>query len=132
METDRAMNNILAIALGAAIGANLRYGIGLWAAQRFGTEWPYGTFIINLLGCLGIGFLLTLITNRLTVSEPVRLMLITGLLGGFTTFSTFGYESFTLFTAGNTLAALTYIAGSVSGGLIAVVIGVSLGRLISG
>ncbi len=126
------MNNILAIALGAAIGANLRYGIGLWAAQRFGTEWPYGTFIINLLGCLGIGFLLTLITNRLTVSEPVRLMLITGLLGGFTTFSTFGYESFTLFTAGNTLAALTYIAGSVSGGLIAVVIGVSLGRLISG
>ncbi len=132
METDRAMNNILAIALGAAIGANLRYGIGLWAAQRFGTEWPYGTFIINLLGCLGIGFLLTLITNRLTVSEPVRLMLITGLLGGFTTFSTFGYESFTLFTTGNTLAALTYIAGSVSGGLIAVVIGVSLGRLISG
>ncbi|MEF3275486.1 MAG: fluoride efflux transporter CrcB [Chloroflexus sp.] len=126
------MNNILAIALGAAIGANLRYGIGLWAAQRFGTSWPYGTFIINLLGCLGIGLLLTLISNRLTVSEPVRLLLVTGLLGGFTTFSTFGYESFTLLSAGNWLAALGYIGGSVAGGLIAVVIGIELGRWISG
>lgn len=126
------MNNVLAIALGAAIGANLRYGIGLWAAQRFGTAWPYGTFIINLLGCLLIGVLLTLAANRLTLSEPVRLMLVTGLLGGFTTFSTFGYESFTLFSAGNWLAAAGYVGGSVVGGLIAVVIGVGLGRWIGG
>ncbi|WP_298820537.1 fluoride efflux transporter CrcB [Chloroflexus sp.] len=126
------MNNILAIALGAAIGANLRYGIGLWASQRFGTEWPYGTFIINLLGCLGIGLLLTIISNRVTVSEPIRLMLVTGLLGGFTTFSTFGYESFTLLSAGNWLAALGYIGGSVAGGLIAVIIGIGLGRWIGG
>ncbi|WP_322493958.1 fluoride efflux transporter CrcB [Chloroflexus sp.] len=126
------MNNVLAIALGAAIGANLRYGIGLWAAQRFGTSWPYGTFIINLLGCLLIGVLLTLAANRLTLSEPVRLMLVTGLLGGFTTFSTFGYESFTLLNAGNWLAAAGYVGGSVVGGLIAVVIGVGLGRWIGG
>ncbi|OAN47816.1 camphor resistance protein CrcB [Chloroflexus islandicus] len=126
------MNNVLAIALGAAIGANLRYGIGLWAAQRLGTAWPYGTFIINLLGCLLIGMLLTLAANRLTLSEPVRLMLVTGLLGGFTTFSTFGYESFTLFNAGNWLAAAGYVGGSVVGGLIAVVIGVGLGRWIGG
>ncbi|WP_298404245.1 fluoride efflux transporter CrcB [uncultured Chloroflexus sp.] len=126
------MNNVLAIALGAAIGANLRYGIGLWAAQRFGTAWPYGTLIINLLGCLLIGVLLTLTANRLTLSEPVRLMLVTGLLGGFTTFSTFGYESFTLFNAGNWLAALGYVGGSVVGGLIAVVVGVGLGRWIGG
>lgn len=126
------MNNVLAIALGAAIGANLRYGIGLWAAQRFGTAWPYGTFIINLLGCLLIGVLLTLAANRLTLSEPVRLMLVTGLLGGFTTFSTFGYESFTLFNAGNWLAGAGYVGGSVVGGLIAVVIGVGLGRWIGG
>ncbi|WP_298490484.1 fluoride efflux transporter CrcB [uncultured Chloroflexus sp.] len=126
------MNNVLAIALGAAIGANLRYGIGLWAAQRFGTAWPYGTLIINLLGCLLIGVLLTLTANRLTLSEPVRLMLVTGLLGGFTTFSTFGYESFTLFNAGNWLAALGYVGGSVVGGLIAVIVGVGLGRWIGG
>jgi len=126
------MNNVLAIALGAAIGANLRYGIGLWAAQRLGTSWPYGTFIINVLGCLAIGFLLTLITNRLTVSEPIRLMLITGLLGGFTTFSTFGYECFLLLNAGNWLGAVGYIAGSVGGGLLAVVLGVGLGRLLGG
>ena len=126
------MNNIVAIALGAAIGANLRYGIGLWAAQRFGTAWPYGTFIINLLGCLGIGLLLTLISTRLTLSEPVRLMLVTGLLGGFTTFSTFGYESFSLLSSGNWLPALGYVAGSVVGGLIAVTIGVGLGQWFSG
>ncbi len=126
------MNNVLAIALGAAIGANLRYGIGLWAAQRLGTSWPYGTFIINVLGCLAIGFLLTLITNRLTVSEPIRLMLITGLLGGLTTFSTFGYECFLLLNAGNWLGAVGYIAGSVGGGLLAVVLGVGLGRLLGG
>lgn len=126
------MNNVLAIALGAAIGANLRYGIGLWAAQRLGTSWPYGTFIINVLGCLAIGFLLTLITNRLTVSEPIRLMLITGLLGGFTTFSTFGYECFLLLNTGNWLGAVGYITGSVGGGLLAVVLGVGLGRLLGG
>ncbi|MBO9311650.1 MAG: fluoride efflux transporter CrcB [Chloroflexus sp.] len=126
------MNNVLAIALGAAIGANLRYGISLWAAQRLGTSWPYGTFIINVLGCLAIGFLLTLITNRLTVSEPIRLMLITGLLGGLTTFSTFGYECFLLLNAGNWLGAVGYIAGSVGGGLLAVVLGVGLGRLLGG
>jgi len=126
------MNNVLAIALGAAIGANLRYGISLWAAQRLGTSWPYGTFIINVLGCLAIGFLLTLITNRLTVSEPIRLMLITGLLGGLTTFSTFSYECFLLLNAGNWLGAVGYIAGSVGGGLLAVVLGVGLGRLLGG
>ncbi len=125
------MNNVLAIALGAAIGANLRYGIGLWAAQRLGTSWPYGTFIINVLGCLAIGFLLTLITNRLTVSEPIRLMLITGLLGGFTTFSTFGYECFSLLNTGNWWGAVGYITGSVGGGLLAVGLGVGLGRLLS-
>lgn len=126
------MNNILAIAIGAAIGANLRYGIGLWAAQRLGTTWPYGTFIINLSGCLLIGLLLTLATNRLTLSEPMRLMLVTGLLGGFTTFSTFGYESVTLLNSGNWLAALSYVGGSVIGGLIAVIIGIGLGRWIGG
>jgi len=125
------MNNVLAIALGAAIGANLRYGIGLWAAQRLGTSWPYGTFIINVLGCLAIGFLLTLITNRLTVSEPIRLMLITGLLGGFTTFSTFGCECFSLLNTGNWWGAVGYMTGSVGGGLLAVGLGVGLGRLLS-
>jgi CrcB protein len=126
------MLNMLAVALGAAIGANLRYGLATWAAQRLGTNWPYGTFIINVLGCLLIGGLLTLVATRLSLSEPVRLLLVTGLLGGFTTFSTFGYESFTLITTGNWLGAALYIGASIVVGLLAVFLGAGLVRLITG
>ncbi|MCX7789367.1 MAG: fluoride efflux transporter CrcB, partial [Chloroflexaceae bacterium] len=104
------MLNLVAIALGAAIGANLRYGLSTWAAQRLGTAWPYGTFLVNVLGCLTIGILLTLAATRLSLSEPLRLFLVTGLLGGFTTFSTFGYEGFTLITRGDWLGAGLYLS----------------------
>ncbi len=123
------MLNLVAIALGAAIGANLRYGLSTWAAQRLGTAWPYGTFLVNVLGCLVIGILLTLAATRLSLSEPLRLFLVTGLLGGFTTFSTFGYESFTLITRGDWLGAGLYIGGSMIVGLAAVFLGASLARL---
>ncbi|GAB4431957.1 MAG: fluoride efflux transporter CrcB [Chloroflexi bacterium OHK40] len=126
------MLNILAVALGAAIGANLRYGLAAWAAQRLGTAWPYGTFLINVLGCLAIGALLTLAATRMPLSEPVRLLLVTGLLGGFTTFSTFGYEAFSLISAGNWLGAGLYLGASVVVGLLAVFLGAGLVRLITG
>lgn len=126
------MVNILAVALGAAVGANLRYALSIWAAQRLGTTWPYGTFIINVLGCLVIGALLTLTATRLPLSEPVRLLLVTGLLGGFTTFSSFGYESYTLITAGNWLGAGLYVGASVVVGLLAVFLGAGFTRLITG
>lgn len=123
------MLNLVAIALGAAIGANLRYGLSTWAAQRLGATWPYGTFLVNVLGCLVIGMLLTLAATRLTLSEPLRLFLVTGLLGGFTTFSTFGYESFILITRGDWLGAGLYIGGSMVIGLAAVFLGASLVRV---
>jgi CrcB protein len=126
------MLNMLAVALGAAIGANLRYGLATWAAQRLGAAWPYGTFIINVLGCLAIGALLTLAATRLPLSEPVRLLLVTGLLGGFTTFSTFGYEAFTLMSTGDWLGAGLYIGASVLAGLLAVFLGAGLVRLLVG
>lgn len=126
------MVNMLVVALGAAIGANLRYGLSTWAAQRLGTTWPYGTFIINVLGCLVIGALLTLAATRLPLSEPVRLLLVTGLLGGFTTFSSFGYESYALITTGNWLMAGLYVGASVLVGLFAVFLGAGLVRLITG
>ncbi len=124
------MFNVVAIALGAAIGANLRYGLSTWAVQRLGATWPYGTFLVNILGCLAIGILLTLAATRLSLSEPLRLFLVTGLLGGFTTFSTFGYESFTLFTRGDWLGAGLYIGGSMIVGLAAVFLGAGLARLL--
>lgn len=124
------MLNLFAIALGAAIGANLRYGLSTWAAQHFGTTWPYGTFLVNVLGCLIIGILLSLLASRLSLSEPLRLFLVTGLLGGFTTFSTFGYESFTLITRGDWLGAGLYVGGSLIAGLAAVFLGAGIVRLL--
>jgi CrcB protein len=126
------MLNILAVAVGAAVGANLRYGLASWAVHRFGHGWPYGTFIINVLGCLVIGALLTLAGTRLPLSEPARLLLVTGLLGGFTTFSSYGYESFSLIEAGNWVGATLYIVGSVLVGLLAVFLGAGLVRLVTG
>lgn len=126
------MEKVLAIAMGAAVGANLRYWIAVWATQRLGTAWPYGTFIVNLLGCLLIGVLATLAATRMPLSEPLRLLLVTGLLGGFTTFSTFGYEGATLLVSGDWLGAGLYIGGSVAAGLLAVVVGAGLVRLLAG
>lgn len=122
--------NMLAIAVGAAVGANLRYLVSLWSAQRFGTGFPYGTLIINVLGSLLIGVVLALITGRLTIGDSLRLLLVTGVLGGFTTFSTFSYEAYALITAGSWLLAALYLALSVGLGLAAVVLGVALARLL--
>jgi CrcB protein len=126
------MQNIVAIALGAAIGANLRYLVTNWAVSRFGTALPYGTFIVNILGCLVIGMLLTLVMTRLHISEALRLFLVTGLLGSLTTFSTFSYESYALISTGNALGAANYIAASVFVGLAAVYLGAFIARLIPG
>ncbi|EFO80665.1 CrcB protein [Oscillochloris trichoides DG-6] len=124
------MLNITAIAIGAALGANLRYVISVWASQRLGASFPYGTLMINLLGCFLIGVILSLANNRLQLSEPMRLFLVTGLLGGFTTFSSFGYETYSLINSGNWLAAIMYASTSMIVGLIAVFVGVGVGRIV--
>jgi fluoride exporter len=126
------MLNVLAVAVGAAVGANLRYGVSLWAARRFGAAFPYGTLLINVLGCLVIGALLTLAATRIRLSEPLRLLLVTGLLGGFTTFSSFGYETYTLIVAGSWLDAGIYVGASMILGLLAVFLGAGLVRLVAG
>lgn len=122
--------NIVMIALGAALGANLRYGLSLWAAQRFGTAFPYGTLIINVLGSFVIGVVLVLATTRLPLGEPVRLLLVTGLLGGFTTFSSFSFETYTLLTAGSWAQAALYTVGSFGLGMVGVFLGAGLVRLL--
>jgi fluoride exporter len=124
------VRNILVIALGASIGANLRYALSNWAAQQWGTTFPYGTMIINVLGSFLIGFILALAATRISLSVPWRLLLVTGLLGGFTTFSTFSYETYSLLVEGSWLEAGLNIVGSVGIGLIAVLLGAGLARLI--
>ncbi|MEI7772179.1 MAG: fluoride efflux transporter CrcB [Chloroflexales bacterium] len=126
------MLNMLVVAVGAAVGANLRYLISTWAAQRFGSGFPYGTLLINVTGCLVIGIVLTLAATKITLSEPLRLLVVTGLLGGYTTFSSFGYEAFALIGGGNWAGAAIYLAGSLSLGLGAVFLGAGLVRLLGG
>ncbi len=124
------MTTILAIALGAAVGSNLRYGLSIWAAQQWGTTFPYGTMIINVLGSGCIGLIMTLAATRIALSFPWRLLLVTGLLGGFTTFSTFSYETYGLLVTGSWLEAGVNVLGSVGLGMIGVFLGAGLARLI--
>ncbi len=121
---------ILVIALGAALGANLRYGVSIWSAQRWGTAFPYGTMLINVLGSFAIGLVLVLLTTRLAVSDVWRLLIVTGFLGGFTTFSTFSYETYGLLVNGSWLEAGLNLLGSVGLGMLGVFLGAGLARLI--
>ncbi|HEX9372364.1 MAG TPA: fluoride efflux transporter CrcB [Roseiflexaceae bacterium] len=124
------MMTILVIALGAALGANLRYGVSIWSAQRWGTAFPYGTMLINVLGSFAIGLVLVLLTTRLAVSDVWRLLIVTGFLGGFTTFSTFSYETYGLLVNGSWLEAGLNLLGSVGLGMLGVFLGAGLARLI--
>lgn len=123
------MRIMLVIALGAAVGANARYLIATWAVERWGASFPYGTIIINVVGSFVIGVVLALAATRPWIDIVWQRLLVTGLLGGFTTFSTFSYETYDLLMRGNWLAAVANMIGSVGLGLLAVALGIGLGRL---
>jgi fluoride exporter len=124
------VRDLFAIAAGAAAGALARYGISTWAVARFGTGFPVGTMLINLLGSLLIGAVIALFTTRLSVAWPWRPLLVTGLLGGFTTFSSYSYESYQLLLRGEWLLAAIYTLGSVALGLGAAALGIWLVRFL--
>lgn len=124
-----SVTTYLAVGMGGFIGANARYLLGQWAANRFGTGFPYGTFLINMIGCLIIGSFGTL-ANRLAWNDHWRLLIAIGFVGAFTTFSTFEYESFQLVSEGNLMRAGANVLGSVLVGFFAVYIGVVLARLL--
>lgn len=117
---------VVLIGLGAAVGANARFFMSEWALARWGSGFPYGTMLINVLGSLLIGVVLALAQVSPLITQPVRLLLVTGLLGGFTTFSTFSFEAYTLLSKGRVLAALGYAGSSVVLGLLGVALGVAL------
>jgi CrcB protein len=121
----------LSISFGAILGANLRYAVGLWAAQRWGVAFPYGTLLVNTAGCLLIGLFFGLGATRIEISPTLRLFFAVGFLGSFTTFSSFSWESISLLRSGDLLLALTNILGSNVAGLLAVVAGLWLARLLS-
>jgi len=112
-----------AVGIGGLLGANARYLVGLWAAERWGTGFPWGTLAINATGSFVLGFYLTLVTERFTGRSTTRLFVATGFLGAYTTFSTFSYETVRMIQQGAVVPALTYVAASLVVGLVAVVAG---------
>lgn len=124
------MLRIAAVAVGAALGANLRYGLALWAAKRWGSGFPWGTMIINVSGSLLIGLAIGLAASRLALTPTWRLLVVTGFCGGYTTFSTFAYETYELLNAGSILRAVFNATGSMLLGLLAVMAGILAARLV--
>lgn len=120
----------LVISLGGILGANARYLLGTWIAQRYGTSFPYGTLVINVSGSFVIGLFLTLIAERFVLHPNWRLFFAVGFLGAYTTFSTFSYESVVLLQNGSWRLGLVNMVGSVVLGPIAVVIGMAVARLL--
>ena len=121
------MRSILVVALGGAFGSVARLKLSGFVLHRT-VEWrfPLGTFLVNVIGCLVIGFLAGLAAKEDLFSPETRLFLFTGVVGGFTTFSAFGLETFYLMRRGELLVAGTYVLGSVLVGLIALWLGFSL------
>jgi CrcB protein len=113
----------LAIGIGAMIGANARYALSQWAIQQWGSQFPYGTMMINIIGSFCIGLIMAL-SERWNISPVMKLLLVTGLLGGFTTFSSFSFEIYTLIQQGFLWNAFIYAILSVGIGLIAVIFAV--------
>ena len=114
------MRSALLVALGGALGSVLRWAVGGWVHAALPTStFPWGTFSVNALGSFAIGALLGLALERALVSPPMRLLLVTGVLGGFTTFSAFSFETLQLLRDGQWPAAVGYSLGSVALGLFA-------------
>ena len=115
--------NLLAIAIGGAIGSVARYLLTGLVVRHSGSLFPLGTFVVNVIGCGVFGALAGLASSRLSFSPEVRLFWFTGILGGFTTFSSYAFESFALVREGHFLAAGANIAGQVVLGLIVLAAG---------
>jgi CrcB protein len=123
-----AMEKYILISIGAVLGANARYLVSGWAAERWGTSFPYGTLIINLSGSLLFGLFLAFATERALVEPRYRLLIATGFLGAYTTFSTYTYESVTLILNGSWGTGLFNLLGSAVLGALAVGVGILIAR----
>lgn len=130
MFSDPNLRIPVAISLGAIAGALSRYYLTVWFAQKLGTSFPYGTFFINLTGCLAMGFFTTLALDKAPMISPeMRLMVATGFLGAYTTFSTYGLDTMALLRNGNLFTASFYWAGSAILGIVSVQLGMIIARL---
>ena len=119
------IRNLILVALGGAIGSVCRY---LLSGMNM-ASWPWGTFAVNIIGSLIIGLMMGLVSKGV-VSPEMKLLLVTGFCGGFTTFSTFANESFSMMKAGDVLQMALYVGASVVIGILAVWAGMAMSESI--
>ncbi len=120
------MDRYLVVLAGAGLGGLMRYVLGTWIMTRYGGRFPLGTFLINVTGAFLIGLLMTVLTERTQPHPNWRLFLVVGILGGYTTFSSFEYEAYQAIRGGARTMGLLYVTGSVVAGYVAVWLGVIL------
>jgi len=124
------MWRLISIGLAGFVGTIARYWLAGWTTQRFGETFPFGTLVVNLLGCFLAGLLTYLMFERFVVSPTARTVLLIGLLGGFTTFSSFGLQTFNLIREGEVGMALLNILVSNAAGLFMVWLGYSIAKVV--
>lgn len=123
------MDKILLIALGGAAGSVLRYGVTLLANEHGGTSYPYGTVLVNLIGSFFFGLLFVYFGSHAEIEPRYKLLLTTGLLGGFTTFSTYTMELFSFLILHEEIGAgLSYLLLNVLGGFLLCWLGFAAGN----
>ena len=108
------MSQLLAVAIGGALGALARFGVSTAVAAAFGTRFPLGTLVVNVAGSFAMGWLFALFAGRMDISPELRLLVTTGLLGAFTTFSTFSVETLVLLQADRWVAGAANVLLSVA------------------
>ena len=122
------IKTILYIAIGGAIGSVLRYLTSVFVNKYWANQFPLATLLTNVLGCLIIGILIGILEKNNLANSNLKWLLITGFCGGYTTFSTFGYENYSLFQSNNSLLAFGYIALSILLGIFAVWLGLFIAK----
>ena len=120
--------NYLLVFLGGGLGASLRHAVNMACAKGFGTAFPYGTFIINISGSIVMGLIAGYLAFKGEASQPWRLFLMTGILGGYTTFSAFSLDTALLYERGELALAAFYVAGSVGLSVVGLFAGLALVR----
>jgi CrcB protein len=123
------LQTLLAVFVGGGVGATCRYGLSRFVGERYGGEFPLGTFLINVTGCFALGLLSSLLAALHRDTALLTALLATGFLGGYTTFSTYALEGVVLYDDGRRRLAAYTLLGSVVLGLLAAGLGAAVGQL---
>ena len=126
------MERLLWICLAGAVGTGTRYLVSTWAARALGVGFPWGTFIVNVVGCFLIAVVMHLALHSAAMSPTLRLTLTSGFMGGLTTYSSFNYETTKLFQDGATTTAVANLGATLAGCFVAGLLGLAFARVLDG